>query len=193
MTTYSLLESQAYKCHKNKTPVAVGKMFLKRNKGRVRGQIPKQSREGRSAHLSILTGVRSRAHSGHSGQEWPAEPSSGQEWPAVASRLHVLHCPHHHQLSWDTTFLGEKTQNSFSLPWSYSQDHSLHNPFSARNFLYLERKWKVSGGDNDLRFVFNNLLGPCLQHYEGAGQEALAVWTQLCNDLQDLLQQLSHE
>lgn len=51
----------------------------------------------------------------------------------------------------------------------------------------------MSGGDNDLRFVFNNLLGPCLQHYEGAGQQALAVRTQLFNDLQDLLQQLSDE
>lgn len=66
-------------------------------------------------------------------------------------------------------------------------------PFSALIFLNLERKWKVFGGDKDLRFVFNHLLGPCLQHYEGTGQQALAVRTQLFNDLEDWLQQLYNE
>lgn len=43
------------------------------------------------------------------------------------------------------------------------------------------------GGDKKLKFAFNNLLGPCLQHYEGTGQQTLAVTTQLLNDLEDLL------
>lgn len=49
------------------------------------------------------------------------------------------------------------------------------------------------GGDNNLKLVFNNLLGPCLQHDEGTGQQALAVGTQLFNDLQDLLQEEHNE
>lgn len=47
--------------------------------------------------------------------------------------------------------------------------------------------------DNILKFVFNNLLGPCLQHYEGTGQQTLAISTQLFNDLEDLLQQVHNK
>lgn len=136
-----------------KAPLAAGKMFQKRNKGRVSSQIPKQSTEGSSAHCPAVA---------------PALPS-----PPPTLLGHNL--------------LGEKI-HFFAATVKITIPNTL---LSSEFFFNLQTKWEVFGGD--LKFVFNNLLGPCLQHYEGTGQQALAVRSQLFNDLEDLLQQLYNE